>query len=90
MALKSRDRDKVLRSLARWLAGLEPLFGANHYFERYSTAKKAIEKLSPYRGLLVCPFCKNKKRFLRASAFITHLIKIHALELEELIDSENI
>ncbi|MCI4436660.1 MAG: hypothetical protein JHC33_07635 [Ignisphaera sp.] len=87
MALKSRDRDKVLRSLARWLAGLEPLFGSNHYFERYSTAKKAIEKLAPYRGLLVCPFCK--KRFLRASAFVTHLIKVHAEELTALIDSED-
>ena len=87
MALKSRDRDKVLRSLARWLAGLEPLFGSNHYCERYSTAKRVVERLSPYRGLLICPFCR--KRFLRASAFVTHLVKIHASELEELIDSEN-
>jgi hypothetical protein len=88
MALKSRDRDKVLRSLARWLAGLEPLFGSNHYFERYSTAKKVVESLSPYRGLLICPFCK--KRFLRASAFVTHIVKLHALELEELIDTESV
>ncbi|MEL9940721.1 MAG: hypothetical protein QW632_04075 [Ignisphaera sp.] len=86
MALKSRDRDKVIRSIARWLAGLEPLFGSNHYFERYSTAKRAIERLSPYRGLLICPFCK--KRFLRASAFVTHILKAHDKELEELIDTE--
>lgn len=86
MALKSRDRDKVIRSIARWLAGLEPLFGSNHYFERYSTAKRAIERLSPYRGLLICPFCK--KRFLRASAFVTHILKAHDKELEELIDAE--
>ncbi|MDK6028958.1 hypothetical protein QPL79_06240 [Ignisphaera sp. 4213-co] len=86
MALKSRDRDKVLRSIARWLAGLEPLFGSNHYFEKYSTAKRAIEKLSPYRGLLICPFCK--KRLLRASAFVTHILKVHGKELEELVDIE--
>lgn len=84
MALKSRDRDKVLKSLARWLAGLEPSFGYRHYFERYSNAVKAVEKLSPYKGLKVCPFCG--KNFLRSPAFITHLLKNHSRELEDLLE----
>lgn len=86
MALNARDKDKVIKSIARWLAGLRPSFGDKHYFEKYSTARKAIEKLVQYKGLRVCPFCK--KRFLRSPAFVSHLIKNHMYELEKLIDEE--
>lgn len=86
MALNTRDRDKVIKSIARWLAGLRPSFGDKHYFEKYSSAKKAIEVLTRYRGLRVCPFCK--KKFLRSSALVSHLVKNHTYELEELIDED--
>jgi hypothetical protein len=87
LALNTRDRDKVIKSIARWLAGLKPSFGDKHYFEKYSSAKKATEKLNPYRGLRICPFCK--KKFLRAPALVSHLIKNHMYELEKLIDETN-
>lgn len=86
MALNTRDRDKVIKSIARWLAGLNPSFGDKHYFEKYSSARRAIERLMHYRGLRVCPFCK--KRFLRSPAFVSHLVKNHMYELEKLIDEE--
>ncbi|MEM1525608.1 MAG: hypothetical protein QW775_07765 [Ignisphaera sp.] len=87
MALNTRDRDKVVKSIARWLAGLKPSFGDKHYFEKYSSAKRAAEKLNPYRGLRICPFCK--KRFLRSPAFVSHLMKNHMYDLEKLIDEES-
>lgn len=85
MALNTRDKDKVIKSIARWLAGLRPSFGYKYYFEKYSSAQRAVEKLLPYKGLRVCPFCG--KSFLRSSAFITHVLKFHGDELENLIDS---
>lgn len=84
LALNARDRDKVIKSVARWLAGLRPSFGDKHYFEKYSSARKAIEKLDAYRGLRVCPFCR--KKFLRAPALVSHLLKNHVYEIEKLID----
>lgn len=84
LALNTRDRDKVIKSIARWLAGLRPSFGNKHYFEKYSSAKKAIEKLIPYRGLRICPFCG--KKFLRSPAFVSHLVKSHMCEIENLLD----
>ena len=82
---KIKSKEMAIHSLARWLAGLEPMFGPRHYFERFSKLKKVAEKLLPYRGLLICPFCK--KRLVRASAFVNHMIKIHYRELEELVDN---
>ncbi len=86
MALNHRDRDKVLKSIARWLAGLSPTSGYRYYFEKYSSASRVIERLKPYRGLRICPFCG--KNFLRPSAFVLHLLKNHSNELEELLEAE--
>ena len=73
MALNSRDRGKFLRSIARWLAGLKPVFGKRHYFEKYSTAKCVMRKLGAFRGLNTCPFCG--KIFNRVATLVSHILK---------------
>jgi len=84
MALNSKDRGKILHSVARWLAGLKPVFGSKHYFEKYSYSRCVIEKLGAYRGARECPFCH--KKFRRIAALVTHLIKFHSEELEEILE----
>lgn len=84
MALHSIEKYKVVRSIARWLAGLSPTSGYRYYFEKYSSASRVIERLKPYRGLRICPFCG--KRFLRPSAFVSHILRLHVYDLEELLD----
>ena len=83
MALKGRETYKVVISVARWLAGLPPLYGRMYYFERYKNASLLKQLLNRFRGTLVCPFCG--KRFLRSSAFVTHVTKKHISEIEEIL-----
>ena len=82
---KVKAKEDAIHSIVRWLAGLEPMYGLQYYFDRFKSKVKVIEKLKQYRGLLICPFCK--KRFVRASAFVNHMIKIHYRELEELVEN---
>jgi len=83
MALKGRDVDKVVSSIARWLAGLPPMWSEEeYYFERYKVAKEIIEQLKPFRGTRVCPFCK--RQFKKVSGFVTHIISKHWYDIEEM------
>ncbi len=85
MALNAKDKGKLLRSIARWLAGLSPVFGRRHYFEKYTNADCVIRKLGMYKGLNVCPFCG--KKFRRVSALVAHIMKYHADDVEDLVES---
>jgi hypothetical protein len=83
MALLGRERDKVVSSFARWLAGLPPHWSdKEYYFERYKSAKEIMEQLKPFRGSRICPFCK--KQFKKVSGFVTHIISKHWYEIEEM------
>ena len=85
MALNAKDKSKLLHSIARWLAGLGPLFGRRHYFEKYTNAECIASKLSKYRGCGTCPFCG--KKFRRLSALVAHIMKYHGDDVESLIES---
>jgi len=84
LALNSRDKSKILRSIARWLAGLKPVFGKKHYFERYAVSLCITRLLGDYRGGKVCPFCG--KKFKRTSSLVTHILKYHGDDIEELLE----
>jgi len=84
VALNGRDRSKILRSIARWLAGLKPVFGKKHYFERYAIAMCVTRVLGGYRGSRRCPFCG--KLFKRTSSLVTHIIRFHSVDIEELLE----
>ncbi len=76
-----RDFDKVLKSFARWVAGLEPSYGRIHYFEKLKKAKQLKEAIDKSSG--VCPFCK--KVFKRKSGLVWHVIRQHRREIEEIL-----
>jgi hypothetical protein len=83
MALLGREKDKVVSSFARWLAGLPPMWSdKEYYFERYKVAKEIMRQLAKFRGTRICPFCK--KRCKKISGFVTHIISKHWYEIEEM------
>jgi hypothetical protein len=83
MALTGREVDKIVHSLARWLAGLPPMWSKNvYYFEKYTIAKEIMRQLKPFRGTRICPFCK--KRCKKISGFVTHIISKHWYDIEEM------
>ncbi|MEM1690476.1 MAG: hypothetical protein QXF05_02815 [Thermofilaceae archaeon] len=86
MAISARDKVKVVSSLARWLAGLEPMYGRSYYFEKFSSARRAVERIKEYVGMKVCPFCK--RRFRKPSAFVSHIVMVHVYDIELLLESE--
>jgi len=77
------ERDKLVKSFARWLANLPPEYSSKrYYFEKYRNAAKVVEKLKQFRGTLICPFCGRK--FNKVSGYVTHIISAHLHDIEEL------
>lgn len=74
------EADKLVYSVARFLAGLKPKNGRAYYFEKFRTKalNKVIELKTRAQGLR-CPFCG--RTFRRPPAFITHIITIHYNEV---------
>jgi hypothetical protein len=83
----AKEREALVRSVARFLAGLKPKRAANpgfYCFERYG--RKVIERVYELKRIVVgltCPFCR--RRFKRSSGFVYHIVKMHRLDVEEFI-----
>jgi len=77
-----RDLEKMVHSIARWLACLDPKWGPRHYFKKYDIHRVEAE-LMPYLCTLQCPFCGE--RFTRPSGFITHVERRHWDDIVDLI-----
>jgi hypothetical protein len=92
MSVGARDADKVLTSVARYIACLEPKWGNSYYFERYG--KEVAEKLEKLRcstavthfgrRIYVCPFCG--KKMATPGAMVTHIIYRHKEDVLELLE----
>ena len=78
-----QDRDKLVKSIARFLSGFGPEYGNMYYFEKSKRVRfKVYSFFASVRDRLYglqCPFCG--KRFRRRSSLVTHLIKIHYHDL---------
>lgn len=90
--LSEKDIDKIVASIARFLAGLKPKSvkyknrSHKHYFERFKFAKIFLRKIINYRGTNICPFCKKK---LRSKAAYTYHITTHRNEIKMELESIN-
>jgi len=77
------ERDKIVKSIARFLSGFGPEYGSSYYFEKSSRVRFKVYSFfvsvrDRLRGL-ECPFCG--KRFRRRSSLVTHLIKVHYYDI---------
>lgn len=75
------EADKLVQSVARFLAGLKPKYGKSYYFEKFRHADvlhKVMELKAKVKGFR-CPFCG--RTFKRSSSFITHIIMVHYHEV---------
>jgi hypothetical protein len=82
----AKEREALVRSVARFLAGLKPKRAVIGFycFERYSS--RVIDRVHELKRLVVgltCPFCR--RRFKRSSGFVYHIVKMHSLDVEEFI-----
>jgi len=84
VGISVRDRHRLLHSIARWLSGLRPAMGRQHYFERFAFAGCVKKRLDRFRGKRICPFCG--KTFKKFSAFVTHVMRCHCHEIEDLLE----
>ena len=83
---KTKELDEEIHSIARYIAGLGPMWSNRYAFEKklkkkLEAAKQALEKLRA--SYPVCPFCE--KRFKAKGGYVLHLIKMHRSEIAELI-----
>lgn len=70
--------DKLVKSVARFLAGFKPENGRIYYFEKHRCKEriyKFFDSVRSVAGSKQCPFCS--KRFRRRAAMVTHIISIH-------------
>jgi hypothetical protein len=72
---RSVEADKIVRSVARFLAGLKPKYGSAYYFDKHTSVVNKILTLKASIKGYECPFCRRK--FRRVSSFVTHLVTIH-------------
>jgi len=81
----ANERDKLVKSVARYIAGLKPKRGYSYYFGRYRNAVigKVIELRNGVKGLK-CPFCG--KVFRRRGSLVTHIIYVHYHDVLNLFD----
>jgi hypothetical protein len=73
-----RERDKLVKSIVRFLLGFKPEYGSCYYFERSRIRSKVYRFVAAAKAMvsgLQCPFCG--KRVSRRSSLATHLIKVH-------------
>ena len=73
--------ERVVRSFARWLAGLDPKYGSTHTWLR-SRARRCLAQLDRAPPN-TCPLCGA--RFRRPNTLVHHIIKVHGAELRELV-----
>jgi len=86
----AKEREALVLSVARFLAGLKPKRAAtarSYRFERYGSEVVArVYELKRLVDGLTCPFCH--KRFRRSSGFVYHIVRMHRLDVEEFIGVE--
>ena len=73
------EADKLVQSVARFLAGLKPKRGRSYYFEKFRHAEHKVVELKARAKGFRCPFCG--RTFKRSSPFITHIIMVHYHEI---------
>jgi hypothetical protein len=81
--------DKLVKSVARFLAGFRPKSGRVYYFEKHRCRHKVYDFVSSVGGLVSsvrCPFCG--RGFRRRAAMVTHIISIHYHDVALLVRSE--
>ena len=82
----ANERDKLVKSVARYIAGLKPKRGIySYYFGRYRNAviDKVIKLRDGIKGLK-CPFCGRV--FRRRGSLVTHIIYVHYHDVLSLFD----
>jgi hypothetical protein len=92
MALRS-EKEKLVRSIARFLAGFKPrsrVYGYResvHYFLKYRmpVVKKVLELKEKTDGK-TCPFCKA--RFKKSATLVHHLIAIHSKDILSYVEAD--
>ena len=70
--------DRIVKSVARFLAGFRPEHGRIYYFEKHRCRDRIYKFFVSVRSRVVskqCPFCG--KKFVRRAAMVTHIISIH-------------
>ena len=68
--------DKLVKSVARFLAGFRPKHGRVYYFEKHRCKERIYRFFGrSVAGSKQCPFCH--KRFRRRAAMVTHIISVH-------------
>jgi hypothetical protein len=74
-----QERDKIVKSVVRFLLGFRPRYGSAYYFEKSSRIRFNVYRFAASVRSKVydlqCPFCG--KKFRRRSSLATHLIKVH-------------
>jgi hypothetical protein len=80
MAVKSaKDRDFLVKSIVRFLAGFGPEYGSVYYFEKCKSVRFRVysffASVKDRLYGLECPFCN--KRFRRRCTLALHLIRVH-------------
>jgi len=80
------EADKLVYSVARFLAGLKPKRGKAYYFEKFRSKLSKVIELKTKMQKLQCPFCRRTYR--RPSTFITHIITVHYNEILAYIGAE--
>jgi len=76
------DRERALRSYARWLAGLRPGCGGDYAWRRLR-GYRCLEAIRPSPG--TCPICG--KRYRSPGALYQHLLRQHITELRRIIEA---
>lgn len=80
------ENEKILRSIARWIAGLKPKWGKTFYFQRFAWWQCVVDRFlndcRHYMSRGTCPFCG--KRIGRRN-MVWHILKSHRYQILEVI-----
>jgi len=81
----SKDLDKLVHSVIRWLAGLKPKYGRVHYFMRYAIRDNIERDLKPSNDGKTCTLCG--RTFPNRAALAAHLVQSHRNQILSILKS---